>query len=476
MSGNFDIDQVTNSGMLGNDLYDSLFGNMGFDKPNDSGGDNPQQWNDNSWWDFANGGGIRQDALDSYKGYSFNWNPTGGESGDLQAYNPSGTLANTFRQNNPSGFSRAMDTIAPMVFTALSGGMLAPAFGGGMLGGALGYGTANGVMAGMQGGNASQIGKASLGGAVSGGLGGMSPSNSFSSMAGIDNPMLGKMFNSGVGSTIGSVATGRSLKDSLTSGLTSAGTAGLNSLGRTMSNSFGDLFKQFSAPEEDSFDSLQGSGGDMSAQTDVTPSSYEEASPNFRYAGDNSQVSMPGTKTIQSGGNPNEGSAIPAFMSDMGSSVGNFLGANGGDLASMLYGFYNNRKQQKALQGQQEGLAGLYGQNSPYAQQLRAKLDAQGAASGRRINTGGREVQLQAMLADRAAQMAPNMYQLQQAQGKARSSGMNDILSFGRKTGLFDAAGRGLQGMFGPPTQNIPYNFGNVSGSDMFGYKGSGGF
>ena len=90
--------------------------------------------------------------------------------------------------------------------------------------------------------------------------------------------------------------------------------------------------------------------------------------------------------------------------------LGGFALNNAGDLASMLYGIYNNRKQQKALGQQISGLQNMYSQNSPYAQQLRNKLAAQASARGTRLNTAGRETQLQAALADRAVSLAPSLY------------------------------------------------------------------
>ena len=121
--------------------------------------------------------------------------------------------------------------------------------------------------------------------------------------------------------------------------------------------------------------------------------------------------------------------------------MGNFALNNVGDLASMLYGFYNNRRQQKALGQQAAGLQSLYGQNSPYAKQLRNTLNAKAAATGRRSNVAGRETQLQAMLADRAASMAPTLMQLNQARGSLKNNNMNMLLQGANKMGLFSGLG-----------------------------------
>ena len=168
--------------------------------------------------------------------------------------------------------------------------------------------------------------------------------------------------------------------------------------------------------------------------------------------------------------------SMPSFM-PTGGQIGGFLGNNAGDLAAMLYGLNNNRKQRKALQGQQQqaqqSLESLYGQNSPYAKQLRANLAAKGAASGHRINTGGREVQLQAMLADRAAQhqaaLGPQMFQNQMAQGKLQNSMGSNVLNSLNKMGVLKAAGQGLQNMFNQPSLTGPGSmqaYGNMD--DMY--------
>jgi len=264
---------------------------------------------------------------------------------------------------------------------------------------------------------------------------------------------IGKTVNAGIGGALSSAARGG---NALQGGLSSMATTGLNSLGGNMASSFGDLWNSFSEGGDTEFDQLQGSGGDMSGQTDVSPNTYDENSPSFRYGGDFSQLSSPNQQTLSQTASPMSlGFSLP---SNLGSSIGGYLGNNAGDLASMLYGFYNNKKQQRALQGQQQqsqqSLESLYGQNSPYATQLRNTLQAKAAAGGKRLNTSGRETQLQAMLADRSAQhqaaLGPQMFQNQMAQGKLRSVGMNDALSFAKKTGLLDAAGQGLSKMFTP--------------------------
>ena len=127
-------------------------------------------------------------------------------------------------------------------------------------------------------------------------------------------------------------------------------------------------------------------------------------------------------------------------MPSMGQ-VGNFVGNNLGNLVTGLYGMYNNRRQQGQIRDQMKGLEGLYSQNSPYAQQLRNTLNARAAATGKRSNVAGREVQLQAALADKASSMAPNLYQMQQGMGTLQNRELMNLLAMGKDTGLFKSLG-----------------------------------
>jgi len=66
-----------------------------------------------------------------------------------------------------------------------------------------------------------------------------------------------------------------------------------------------------------------------------------------------------------------------------------------------------NRQYQDQMNNMMGSMSNLYSQNSPYAQQLRQELERKDAASGRRSQYGGRETQLQAMLAEKQAGLAP---------------------------------------------------------------------
>lgn len=507
MAGQYSLGDL--SGVLGSNLYDSLFSSQGFSGLNDGYGGGSE---DNIWaTEFGtNEGGStnwspipNQDAMSAFDNYSFNWSPEGGQAGTLNAFDPSGKAFGTYKQKDTDDFTKLMDMVAPAVASWGFGGALSGMFGGGALGGAAGHGLAGGTMSSMQGG---KFGEGFLSGAIGGGLNGLaagtpavmgnnpsafvpaSSGTSIAGLSGITNPTLAGMVNRGAGSALGALAQGKSGSEILQSGLTGAALSGLNSAGKGAmdfyQNSLNDWLGGSTGGADAEFDALQGSGGDMSSQTDVSPNRYAEMvggsdgmqtyNPDYGFGGGLDTFS-PGSpnQSIQSVGQSDF--SLPSVFGDVGRSVGNFALNNAGDLASMLYGFYNNRKQQKALGQQVNSLQGLYGQNSPYAQQLRNTLNARAAATGRRSNVAGRETQFQAQLADRAASLAPTLMQLNQARGGLKNNNMNMLLQGMNKLGGFKAIGDGLGSLFGGGTTNIPFNNGNVSGSDMFGWKGSGG-
>jgi len=431
------------------------------------------------------------------------------DNGGLPYMQQSGKWVVPVGDKSEGTFQRFLDQAVPLIaggmVTGGLGGGLAGAFGGGALGSAAGYGLAGGTTAEIQGGN---FGKGFLGGAVSGGIQGLSATGSSpASMAGINSPTLAKMYNRAVGGTLGSLASGNSGSDALKSGLTGAALSGINSVGKSVMNPYIESFKSWLGTDtsggDAEFDALQGSGGDMSMQTDVSPNRYDEFlmspdgmetyNPDFRFGGDQmmDSFSSPDQSVQSSTGQPNF--SLQSVLGDVGSRVGNFALNNAGDLASMLYGFYNNRRQQRQLQQPMNNMSNqvnqattqlqnMFTQNSPYAQQLRAKLNAQAAASGRRSNVAGRETQFQAMLAEKAASTLPqianmqnslmqNQLQMQQRRGQLQSSLGSNTISLLGKMGAFN----GLANLFGPSTTTIPYNNGNVSGSDTFGWKGAGG-
>ena len=540
MAGEYELGDL--NGVLGSNLYDSLFSSKGFSGYNEGTiGEGPI-------WASRFGDGVtesgspiwnptpNEDAMSAFDNYTFNWQPQGGAAGMLTAFDPQGNLYGTYRQKGESNFTKLMGMVAPMVATGGFGGALSGLFGGGILGSAGGYGLASGGMTAAQGGD---FGKGFLGGAVSGGLQGLGASgNSPAKFAGIENPTLAKMFNRGAGGTLGALASGKSGSEALQSGVMGAGLAGANALGSQAMDFIGNAFKGLMTPEggteadysmgDTSYGSNYNAPGQSALRmagiypemSNVPPTasnfqtldtlglpsydsnpyanaSYAEGGykPNgvsaLEQAGLRGEMSyaLPGSEgdyggsflnsilsdngpvpdqSIQSAGQPSF--SLQSVLGDVGSRVGNFALNNAGDLASMLYGFYNNRRQQRQLQQPMNNMSNqvnqattqlqnMFTQNSPYAQQLRAKLNAQAAASGRRSNVAGRETQFQAMLAEKAASTLPqianmqnslmqNQFQMQQQQGRLKNSNMNDVLNFAKQSGLLGMAGQGLKNLF----------------------------
>lgn len=484
MAGQYELSDL--SGQLNSDLYNSLFGSQGF-TPIEEGGFSGNY--NNPWsglWEGNNEAGNQmynyaptQTALDTFKDYSFNWTPEGQGGGTLKAFDPTGKEYGTYKQKGADWMDQLAGMVLPAFVTGGFGSALGGMFGGGMVGNAAGQGLAGGVSSSMQGG---KFGEGLLSGLVSGGLQGMAqgtpavqgnnpsayvpatPGTSLAQMAGISNPTAAGMFNRGVGTTLGGIASGKNVNEALKSGLVGAGLAGVNSLGKSVMGDYMSSLKNWMGSSDqgvgssgDELGSLQGNMVSDPMDQSVDPMTYSDEGARFDNSADFSYGFQP--TSFLGGSGPDQSAqsvgqsdfSLPSIFGNVGGRLGNFALNNVGDLASMLYGFYNNRKQQKALGQQVSSLQGLYGQNSAYAQQLRNQLNARAAATGRRSNVAGRETQLQAQLADRAASMAPTLMQLNQARGSLKNNNMNMLLQGANKMGLFNSLGS----LFG--SNNSPY-------------------
>jgi hypothetical protein len=99
-------------------------------------------------------------------------------------------------------------------------------------------------------------------------------------------------------------------------------------------------------------------------------------------------------------------------------------------------GLYSAIDQRNRAKSYANGLAGMYGPNSPYAKQLEKRLLTKDAAAGRRSQYGAREVELQARLAEIAQRNAPYMYQAMNAQTQGNNQMFRNILGLGKMFGL----------------------------------------
>ena len=353
-------------------------------------------------------------------------------------------------------------------------GVTGGALGGGGLAGSLGMspgwasGALNGATAGgtIAAGNQGNVLQGMAAGGVGGGLAGANPAGAM----GVTNPILRTGINAATGSTLGSLVAGNDLGSSLKSGAMSGAFQG----GSVAANDFVSNFWNTT------FGDNQYPSGGQSYGTypDGTPTySSPGASvtrslgltPEMSYAPP--QANLSAVSPYMSQANPEDGQkSAQNFSVPSGGQVGSFLSNNLGNLAQTLFGLYNNRKQQSALQSQMAGLQGLYAQNSPYAQQLRAKLQAQGAAGGTRTNTSGRETQLQAMLADKAASMAPALYQMQQGNIGLQNNQLSIL------DGAYNRLRPGLEQLFNPTMGSLtgPGSYNAYQNMDNM-YSGLGG-
>jgi hypothetical protein len=97
------------------------------------------------------------------------------------------------------------------------------------------------------------------------------------------------------------------------------------------------------------------------------------------------------------------------------------LGVAGGDggtfgtIVNGATGIYQAQKYAKDLKNNRNQLSGLFSSNSPYAQEMRQRLERQDAASGRRSQYGNREVQLAAALAQNQSRLLPQINEMDHA-------------------------------------------------------------
>lgn len=394
-----------------------------------------------SWQTTQNGFG--QDA-----DYSTSWEP--GQDGAIpegyQWYvNPANAVSDTPEQRylaRPQDFEDGLFGMLINAGVAGVTGGLGGGFGGGLGLTGTAASAANGALTGgiIGGGNGANPFTSALQGGAMGALGGATSSFNPAAQLGIENPTGQTFLNSALKNTATGLAKGNDLQSSLTNGTLGATVPTANSF-------FGDLWNTHF--NDGGLDSLQGSGGDMSGQTDVTPNSYDEGNVlSSQYTGNRYETPLMGFTQQESA--PQQFRQSSFNVPDAVSQLGGFASRNAGDLASMIYGVYNNRRQQQMLNNQRSSLEGLFSQDSPYAQQLRAKLGAGAAAKGQRFNTAGRETQLQAALADRYASLQPEMSKINQSQFGLQNNLMNMGLQGFQKLGGF----QGLQSMFGGGDKN----------------------
>lgn len=229
-----------------------------------------------------------------------------------------------------------------------------------------------------------------------------------------------------------------------------------------------------------------------------------------------SAISKPISNLIGNAIGGSETKASPVVGGNMASDSGSVADTGGiGNIIDTLTGFFpSGNNLMSALpglmgmfanyQGQQqtgdmlEGLSGMYGQDSPYAQTMRSNLERRDAAAGRRSQYGAREVELQSKLADVTSKRIADMQGLNRDQLLMRNlmmqqgmSGLNSL--FGRQasgnpmsqsgnslgtmlSGLFKGTGTGntndLSSLFPALTQSWEDSIKNVPNDNFFKVPG----
>jgi hypothetical protein len=152
-------------------------------------------------------------------------------------------------------------------------------------------------------------------------------------------------------------------------------------------------------------------------------------------------------------GGLNQGYSGPSMGNQPGQEGGIGLGTGGLlGLAALYQGSRNARE----IGGQMNSLQSLYGANSPFAQQAMQAIQRQGAKGGRRTS-GNRadaagltqnQVQLQSLLAQNAARLAPTLAQMQQFRQGNRGQTLANLAGLYQKMGGMPGIQSGLDGLY----------------------------
>lgn len=305
----------------------------------------------------------------------------------------------------------------------------------------------------------SSLKAAGIGGLTGGLAGGIDAAGAL----GIDDAAYAKPINSAVSSGLKAGITGQPIGSAvLNSGLTSGLSAGLNAGYNGVKNM--DYGNGDGGSDPWNTDNSSGGGGNTNPVGNYSrpadpnwnqdPYSFKTpANPNASYV---SPDNMPSSLNLNSNsaawptGSPQQTSQNPIKQSVMGggssspyidpynsmavTGVGNSGNAPQGgfdNMAGNLMQLYQSYKNQKQYGGLASNLNSLYGQNSPYAQQLSQTLMRQDAAAGRRSQVGPRSVELQARLADLNSRNAPELAKLYGSQQNNQAQMLMSMLRMG---------------------------------------------
>lgn len=318
-------------------------------------------------------------------------------------------------------------------------GAIASYYGAGALGNAFGNaGTAAGI--GARGGQA--LGGAAVGagnawandqnvwkGAMAGGLGSYLQGLDYAGSMGLgdlNNPLYRRALNGAIGGGLSSGLSGEN-----------AGIGALYGAGKGAASGAGDMYFN-DMPNEGT---LGGTYQDEFGENSATMGGYsspQQQEANVQASGLSGTYGVPqGFSKSASMGNesaPQESSAVDALISALSDGAG-YVSKNAGGLSDLVaqgMGMYDASRQRRRAKEQIAGLNTLYAPNSPYAQQMRQRMERQDAASGRRSQYGVRETELAAKLADAQARLAPQINQLYGQDSAARGNMIRDGLRMGQ--------------------------------------------
>lgn len=276
--------------------------------------------------------------------------------------------------------------------------------------------------------------------------------------AGDYSPQVNAIAKAGGQGALSAAVAGGNSTDISKGALQGAGMQGIKAGGGVLSDFF-------MSPQEDDTIRPYGSSPaqvDMSgpaAQSlaDITaPQASQErpygSTPNSNYQPMSFSMEQP--QSVSGGGSSNP---VQQFISSFSGGGGGQGGGNYGDLAAGLFGMYNANKQRKRLKEQSDSLNSLFSPNSPYAQQMRQRLERRDAAAGRRSQYGPREAQLAALLADRQAQTMPQQEKYAQGIGGYENAMAN--IGLRGASSLYDMYRRPSAPMMGGSTRGYdPYS------------------
>jgi hypothetical protein len=306
----------------------------------------------------------------------------------------------------------------------------------GAVGAGGGIGAANALNAGTD--VWSGFGKGALSGALGSGF-------DYGGAMGLENPMYKRALNSTLTGGLQASASGEDFGKGAGKGFIGAAAPMLAQQGGSMlGNMFGGSQEAGMEYDPTAGGGFGGTATANAGETGYSPKSFMGANNNdgaaaFEALGGiaSGGASPSSFSSASSSGVPSSsgGSPVADFISSFvgGGGGGKSGTGNYGNMAASLFGLHNAYQQKKRLKGQVNQLNSLFAPNSPYAQQMRQRMERKDAAAGRRSQYGPREAQLMAQMAEMNSRNAPMINQMSNAMGGLDNSMVNNGLQLGNQ-------------------------------------------